>query len=58
MKGLSDVEMAFTFLTGLLVGGALRWGYVRFLKATIRVYEYYIQERIDKQAEPLIKVHY
>lgn len=57
MKELSDVEIAFTFLTGLLVGGALRWGYVRFLKTTIRFYEYYIQERIDKQAEPLVKVH-
>ena len=40
-----------TFLTGLLVGGAFHWGYVRFLKATIRFYEYYIQERIDKQRE-------
>ena len=58
MKELSGVEMAFTFLTGLLVGGALRWGYVRFLKTTIRFYEYYIQERIDGQAEPVVKVHY
>ena len=29
------------------------WGYVRLLRATVRFYEYYIRERIDKQREEL-----
>ena len=44
----------FTFLIGLIAGGSFRWGYVRLLRTTIRFYEYYIRERIDKQQEQFL----
>jgi hypothetical protein len=53
MNSSMNVELAFTFLTGLIVGGACSWTYVRFLRATIRFYEQYIQERIDRQLTPM-----
>ena len=49
MGGSAHPQLVLTFLIGLIAGGAFRWGYIRLLQATIRSYEYYIQERIDKQ---------
>ncbi|HKS95359.1 MAG TPA: hypothetical protein VJV74_04405 [Terriglobia bacterium] len=55
MNASKNVELAVTFLTGLVVGGACSWTYVRFLKATIRFYEQYIQERIDRQLTQMMR---
>jgi hypothetical protein len=49
MNSSKNLELALTFLCGLVVSGACSWAYVRFLRATIRFYEQYIQERIDQQ---------
>jgi len=55
MNANKNVELVLTFLTGLAVGGACSWTYVRFLKATIRFYEQYIQERIDRQLTQIMR---
>lgn len=49
----ASIKFWLIFLLGLVAGGALMWGYVRLLRATVRFYEYYIRERIDKQLEGL-----
>lgn len=49
----ASIKLCLIFLIGLVAGGAVMWGYVRLLRATVRFYEYYIRERIDKQREEL-----
>jgi len=39
------------FLAGVAVGLALCWAYIGRLKATIKLYETYIHERIDMLAK-------
>lgn len=55
MNASMDAQLVLMFLTGLAVGGACSWTYVRFLKATIRFYEQYIQERIDRQLTQILR---
>ena len=43
------MKLLAAFLVGLVAGIALSWTYIVSLKATIKLYRSYIQERIDKQ---------
>ncbi len=45
------MELLPLFLAGFAVGLAVCWAYIGRLKATIRLYETYIHERIDTMAQ-------
>jgi hypothetical protein len=50
-KQAAAVRMLALFLSGVAVGIAISWAYVRSLKATLRAYKTYVHERMSQKLD-------
>ena len=45
------MKLLALFLSGFVAGVAVSWAYIRSLKSTLRVYQHYVHDRINKRSE-------